>query len=841
MKKVSLLIAMIAFVFGNAFAQSMYFDFEGQTAGNKIAQTLGDPWTTWSNAPGGAEDGVFDEADGSMAAHFTYGNDQVLKLGGIETGVFDLVFDAYVPNGKNGYFNVLHNFAGGGSTWACQFYLCCTNDGNNTTAFGEGMGTVHAGSNGTVEVPCVYDQWMKYRVHIDMDQDLATLYWNIAGQPEQEMCSWQWSLDSFGNTVVGRTLDAMDFYPPENAATSEFYIDNIGIVSGADDQVLIDDDFEAYPLGGKIAESAIAIGNDWWTTWTNHPGGNEDGVIAEAGGTQCGYISGANDNVLLLGGQESGTYDLEFAIFCDEGKYGYFNILHEFNGSGSTWAMQAYLNATNDGSTSSTTYVPGHGTVHAGANSNGDIPAVVNEWMFFRIHVDCDADQAELFYRSETTHPEETSIVAWQWSLDSFGENVVGRKMDAMDFFAPHTTLGCYYLDNFRYTRIGQETAASLEFDTEAITKWIAEDDATSYDINISNANGTSIGDWTAWIDFGQSQGGTNVNQINYDLDPGMDDGSNISLVGINIDAPTLVEVGAMFPGAAYAGSVMGTKIVSAQYTFFEGQDSGMGIEPNTPVTFRVYGQGMNGQPGEVLAEKVVPYNQVIANDWTIATFDTPIDLTGFNVWVTVEFTQAVSGYPMNFDGSGNASEHGDYYRTNGGGAFNKCSDVFTTNYGDFHIRMNCQGAPVSATWASLSKPEGSMPIGGEDMVTVNLNSFGLVDGDVKTADIVFKTNDPENAEVIIPLTLNVSTTNVGENNSQIASIYPNPATSMVTLEGENLSSVAIYNVAGQLVRIVKLNNVVNNIDMNVESGVYFFNVYDNNGNSNVLRVVITK
>ena len=117
MKKLALLFAMVVFAFGNAFAQSsMYFDFEGQTAGNKIAQTLGAPWTTWSNAPGGAEDGVFDMADGSMAAHFTYGNDQVLLLGGIESGEFDLVFDAYVPNGKNGYFNVLHHFAGGGST-----------------------------------------------------------------------------------------------------------------------------------------------------------------------------------------------------------------------------------------------------------------------------------------------------------------------------------------------------------------------------------------------------------------------------------------------------------------------------------------------------------------------------------------------------------------------------------------------------------------------------------------------------------------------------------------------------------------------------------------------------
>ena len=837
MKKVSLLIAMIAFVCGNAFAQSLYFDFNDCPAGAKIAQTLGEPWTTWSNAPGGSEDGVFAEAGGTMAAHFTFNNDQVLKLGGIETGVFDLVFDAYVPNGKNGYFNVLHHFAGSGSTWACQFYLCATNDGSSTTTTAEGHGTVHAGSNSTVDIPCVWDQWMQYRVHIDMDQDWATLYWNIAGEPEQEMCSWQWSLDSFGENVVGRTLDAMDFYPPQNAASSEFFIDNIGIISGADDQVLIDDDFEAYPLGGKIAESAIAIGNDWWTTWTNHPGGSEDGVIAEAGGTQCGYISGSNDNVLLLGGQESGTYDLEFAIYCDEGKYGYFNILHEFNGSGSTWAMQAYLNATNDGSTASTTYAPGHGTVHAGANSNGDIPAVVNEWMFFRIHVDLDADEAELFYRSETTQPETISIVSWQWSLDSFGNNVVGRKMDAMDFYAPNATLGCYYLDNFRYTRIGQATAASLEFDTDEINVELMEDDMASVDINISNANGTSIGDWLAWIDFGEGETSANMTQINYDNEPG----ENSSLVGINVDDPTLVEVGAMYPGPAYAASVMGTKIVSAQYVFFTNSETGtIGIEPNTPVTFRIYLQGMNGQPGEVLAEKTIPYNAVVADDWTVATFDTPIDLTGYNVWVTVEYTQSVSGYAMSFDGT-TALEYGDFYRTNGGGAFSKCSDVFSTNYGNFHIRMNCQGDPVFASWASLSKFEGSMGIGGTDMVTVSVNSIGLSDGDYLNADVVFMTNDPDNFLVIIPLNLTVDATSVVENGVQLAEIYPNPATTTVTLAGENLNSVAIYNVAGQLIRVERLGSMVNTINMDVEAGVYFFNVYDNNGNNSVQRVVITK
>ena len=837
MKRLTLLFAMIAFVCTNAFAQSMYFDFNDCPAGAKIAQTLGDPWTTWSNAPGGSEDGVFGEAGGTMAAYFTYGNDQVLLLGGIETGVFDLVFDAYVPNGKSAYFNVLHHFAGGGSTWAAQFYLCATNDGQNTSAPTEGHGTVHAGSNGTADVACVWDQWMQYRVHIDMDNDVATLFFNVAGEEEQEICSWQWSLDSFGENVVGRTLDAMDFYPPSSG--SEYYVDNIGIVSGADDQVLIADDFSAYTPGNKIAVEAQAAGNDWWTTWSNNPGSAEDGVVVDLNGDNCGHLTFNNDQVLLLGGVESGTYDLEFDILVPTGKNGYFNILHEFNGGGSTWAMQAYLHETNDGQNS--TQAPGHGTIHAGSNGTADIPCVYDEWMHFRLHVDTDMDEAEFFYSTETTYPEEQSLCTWQWSLDSFGENVVGRKLDAMDFYPPtNAATSEYYLDNFTFTRIGQESAASLEFDTDEIFVELMEDDSEFVEIEISNENGTSIGDWTGWIDFGTTSVTTGNSQINWDLDPDMNTGANVALVGLSIEEPELVEVGAMFPGSSYAGSAMGAKIVSAQYTLFEGESSGLGIEANTPLTFRIYGQGMYGQPGEVLAEKVVPYSSIVANGWTVATFDTPVDLTGYNVWVTCEFTQAVDGYPMNFD-EGAVSDYGDFYRTRGGGAFSRCSEVFSTVYGNFHIRINTVGAPVPATWATLSKPEGTIAIGDTDVVMVNFNSIGLDDQLSMEATAMFKTNDPDNELVSIPLHMTVDWTSVGETNTDAYQIYPNPATTMVTLKGENLSHVAIYNVAGQLVRVVKLGNVVNNIDMNVEAGVYFFSIYGNDGSNSVQRVVIAK
>jgi hypothetical protein len=135
----------------------------------------------------------------------------------------------------------------------------------------------------------------------------------------------------------------------------------------------------------------------------------------------------------------------------------------------------------------------------------------------------------------------------------------------------------------------------------------------------------------------------------------------------------------------------------------------------------------------------------------------------------------------------------------------------------------------------------GSLLGGTEDVITLTLNTIGMSMGEERNATLHISTNDAENPEFNIPVILKVNTDAVAESVQQLASVYPNPSTSVVTLEGDNLSTVAIYNVAGQLLRVVKLDNMINNIDMNVESGVYFFSIYDNNGNNSVQRVVITK
>ncbi|MBR3710632.1 MAG: T9SS type A sorting domain-containing protein [Bacteroidales bacterium] len=825
MKKVSLLIAMIAIVCGNAFAQ-MSYDFNDGVAGAKIAQTYGMPWTTWTDSPGSAEDGVFGEAGGSMAAHFTYGNDQILYLGDHSTGVYDLEFDAYVPNGKNGYFNVLHHFDGTNADnciWAMQVYMHETNDGQNSTS-APGHGTVHAGSNGTCDLPCVYDEWMHFRVHVDADNDVAQLWFNVAGDPEVMYAEWQWSMDSFGENQTNRILGAMDFFPPTNASTSEYYIDNLTVTLQSNDEILRFEDFEAYTVGEYLAQQSIAMGQDYWTTWNNHPGTSEDGIIRSMGGSQCVEISGIVDQVFLLGDEENGNYDLEFDILVPNGSNGYFNILHRFAGSNSKWAMQCYLHLTNDGQNS--TVAPGQGTVHAGSNGTATLTNLVfDDWMHFRLNVDTDTDVANFYYTAPDA--DEELVCTWQWSLDSFGANTVGRTMAAMDFFAPmEDGSSQFYLDNFSFKKIGGESAPQLAIDPEVVYENLGEDEVTNVDIVIDNA-GNSIGDWAGWLDFGEGGEGTQTAELKYHNG----DVANASGIGSNDQAFTR-EIGVRLPAAAYAGSAMGMRIVSAQFyvNTYKSTDNNY--------IFRLYGQGLHNQPGELLAETTVTSSAT--EQWITANFDQyDVFMTGQAMWVTVQMEQAAGEFPLTMDNGEYGEESDGNWLSTSGNSFSHCYSA-----GDFGgawlITVNCRGERIPATWAGINKTEGAILGGNSETITLSLNSIGLEDGEYN-AVLVVNTNDANLEHVEIPVTLNVDLTAVGETVNQVAAIYPNPATSMVTLKGENLSHVAIYNVAGQLVRVVKLNDVINNINMDVEAGVYFFSIYEKNGNNSVQRVVITK
>ena len=217
-----------------------------------------------------------------------------------------------------------------------------------------------------------------------------------------------------------------------------------------EDEVLIYEDFENYQIGDRIAQKS----DNGWTTWSGKVGLSEDAKIAELNGNKCLHIVSGNDQVLLLGDSIFEHCEIELDIFVPDGKSGYFNILHDFDGSNSVWAMQSFLHITDDGQ-NNTTQNSGHGTVHAGGNSIADIPAVYDEWMHFRIFVDIEKDKAQLYYKANN---EEILICEWQWSKNSFGDEsgyveedlyIRRYKLAAMNFFSPLSTSE-FYIDNIK-------------------------------------------------------------------------------------------------------------------------------------------------------------------------------------------------------------------------------------------------------------------------------------------------------------------------------------------------------------------------------------------------------
>ena len=177
-----LVLAVFLLISGAISAQILSYDFENLNVGDKIAETLGDPWTTWSLSPGSGQDALVsdEQSIGSRSLKIDNGNDIVLKLGDKTTGAYKISFDMFIPEGKEGYFNVLHNFVetSGVNKWIFEVFLNSESHGGNYL----NPSSYHDSyfSNDTIypfDVP--YDEW--FNVEVDANLDYAYLIIKING------------------------------------------------------------------------------------------------------------------------------------------------------------------------------------------------------------------------------------------------------------------------------------------------------------------------------------------------------------------------------------------------------------------------------------------------------------------------------------------------------------------------------------------------------------------------------------------------------------------------------------------------------------------------------------
>jgi len=193
-------------------------DFESYNAGSKLASQAGTPWTTWSLAPGGAEDpfvSIAQAHSGTKSVNVLNANDCVFQLNDKTTGRYLIEWYMYVESGKLGYFNFLSDFAATNSKWSLQVFM------KHDSIFIDADGESKAKGIFTT------NSWKKMQVITDLDDDFATLY--VDGI---EMVSYKWSKGAQG-TDNSLKLDGINFYGWDNdgAGTSGYFIDDLKVDS----------------------------------------------------------------------------------------------------------------------------------------------------------------------------------------------------------------------------------------------------------------------------------------------------------------------------------------------------------------------------------------------------------------------------------------------------------------------------------------------------------------------------------------------------------------------------------------------------------------------------------
>ena len=99
---------------------------------------------------------------------------------------------------------------------------------------------------------------------------------------------------------------------------------------------------------------------------------------------------------------------------------------------------------------------------------------------------------------------------------------------------------------------------------------------------------------------------------------------------------------------------------------------------------------------------------------------------------------------------------------------------------------------------------------------------------------------DNDRSSVGVVQTFNL-TVDVNEYQENTYNIYPNPADNYVRIVGDNIRTVNIYNCLGALVDSFEIND--NNLEISTSkynTGIYFINIQQNNGETSTKKLVIT-
>jgi hypothetical protein len=761
----NLLVFLMSILMGaSLMAQNVIYEdnFDSYNAGEFLA-VQSDDWTTWTENPGGADDGYVVNDQSNTAPNSVKaegGTDLIYKCGDLTSGVYELALKMYIPSGFGGYYNIEH-FDTPGTEWAMEVYFGATGDGY-----------INAGGANSAAFTYAHDTWIPCSTIINLNDDVAQLF--IDGNLIHE---WQWSTEASTGNAGTNQLGCVDMYAgAPTGETATYYFDDFSFTEVPN--IIYSGNFDEFNAGDYLA-----VVDDAWTTWTENPGGADDGFVSDEqsySNPNSVKAEGGTDLIYKCGDLTSGEYQLDLMMYVPTGFGGYYNIEH-FDAPGTEWAMEVYFGATGDG------------YINAGGANSAAFTYAHDTWIPCSTIINLDDDLAQLYIDGNLIHE-------WQWSTEASTGNPGTNQLGCVDMYAgaPTGETATYYFDNFQFMSLSSGLAPpTIALDMEEMAVAISDGVAVTEPFNISNVGEQDLSYFTYPTYTVDAASGSATNAMTYA-------GDNASAYGYT-DATSSRAAVLFLPSIVQ--DYVGTEITSID--FYLADDA---------LDFKVkgFGPGSTTTPGpgeELFSQDFTP----TANSWNHVVLDNPILLDGSPIWIGVEFFQPAGAHCLGIDGG--PMVPGVNYTSIGVGW-----SEFTLD-GNFNITANLTGDPMN-TFMDIPVDQGIIAGGDNENVVVFFDPTDLSAGQ-HTGQIVVESNDQTTNYSYIDVTLDVITAVNNLNTKDAVMVYPNPTASMVFVKANSLiKEVKVSNYLGQMIDSYSFMNDEVSVDVsNYENGVYFIEV----------------
>ncbi len=189
--------------------------------------------------------------------------------------------------------------------------------------------------------------------------------------------------------------------------------------------------------------------------------------------------------------------------------------------------------------------------------------------------------------------------------------------------------------------------------------------------------------------------------------------------------------------------------------------------------SLKIYGQGTSSAPGALLHTQSFTSTP---DTWLTVELDTPVAISGQDIWIAYEVTHGAGEFPPGADAGPAVVGFGDMIGLNG--AWDPVSVIAGFNVNWNIAAYLVEGSGPIGEWLTATPLSGVVEGGASVTIDVNFDATGLSTGSYE-GSLVFNSNDPSNPVVTVPVTLQVSSSNI---------CYPVPRNLTDIVEGQDVT-----------------------------------------------------